>query len=130
MDLEQKTYDELVERQQQILDILKSEEVRFQEQTDELKKENDKIQNLIMEFQSKKKDLYKKKAGIDQKAKDLSEEYNTVDTELTTRRRRMSSEAEERRKQIQKLESLDDGEGLKEPGDQVVENSMLNIIIM
>ena len=130
MDLEQKTYDELVERQQQILDILKSEEVRFQEQTDELKKENDKIQNLIMEFQSKKKDLYKKKADIDQKTKELSEEYNTVDTELTTRRRRMSSEAEERRKQIQKLESLDDGEGLKEPGDQVVENSMLNIIIM
>ena len=124
MDLEQKTYEELVERQQEILEILKSEEVRFQEQTDELKKENDKIQNLIMEFQSKKK------ADIDQKTKDLSEEYNTVDTELTTRRRRMSSDAEERRKQIQKLESLDDGEGLKEPGDQVVENSMLNIIIM
>ena len=116
MELEQKTYDDLVARQQEILQILQFEKVQLQEQVDDLKKEKEQIQKLLTAYKSKEQELKKKKADKDETTKELYEEFKTVDAELATRRRRLSSEAEDLRKKIQmQLDRHEDGDGLKEP---------------
>ena len=133
--MEQKSYDDLVARQQEILQILQSEEVQLQEQADYLKKEKEQIQKLLTAYKSKEQELKKKKADKDETTKELYEEFKTVDAELATRRRRLSSEAEDLRKKIQmQLDRHEDGDGLKEPvededglkesGNLVVKNNM------
>ena len=116
--MEQKSYDEMVARQKEILQILQSEKVQLQEQADDLKKEEEQIQKLLAAYKSKEQELKKKKADKDETTKELYEEFETVDAELATRRRRLSSEAEDLRKKIQmqlENERQEDGDGLKEP---------------
>ena len=133
MELEQKSYDDLVARQQEILQILQFEKVQLQEQVDDLKKEQEQIQKLLTAYKSKEQELKKKKADKDETTKELYEEFKTVDAELATRRRRLSSEAEDLRKKIQmQLDRHEDGDGLKEPvedglkesGNLVVKNNL------
>ena len=52
MELEQKSYDDLVARQKEILQILQSEKVQLQEQVDDLKKEQEQIQKLLTAYKS------------------------------------------------------------------------------
>ena len=137
--MEQKSYDDLVARQQEILQILQSEKVQLQEKVDDLKKEKEQIQKLLAAYKSKEQELKKKKADKDETTKELYEEFETVDAELATRRRRLSSEAEDLRKKIQMQlenerqedgdgdglkEPVEDEDGLKESGNLVVKNNM------